>query len=502
MDSASTAASDTSLTFPSGAGSGLELWDLIVIGSQVAGIEAALDAADFRGRIGLVEQRAGADASATEPASTYQLVRSRLQQAVRCAAQSGHPVPWPFAAPGIPPAAPATSDPPRQAAPHVTASRRFRIERLPGWAVFTGPHTLAIHGREVAFHRAILASGGRYVATEVPGLIETGFATAESLHTLARQPRQIAILGSGSRACELAQALRRLGSEVTLVAEKAGPLDDAEPLACQALLHSLDADGVRLHLGFRATNAEVAGRAKALVIERNGVRHKLLVDEIVLAGDRRANLDRLGLEAAGIRVAGNNAAATVKVDARLATTNARVFAVGEVAAHECYPEALDRMCHTAIQNAIGSARQRFDPSLVPRLMVTDPAIAQIGLTASEAQSRGVEADSWFLRLDMVSVAPQRFDPQSNPLLLDSAESTGGLAIVHTLRDVTGRVVGATLVGPHAIEGIGTVALLMAEELPLAALSRPVTPAGTFARALAHLGTAIERANRAGRRRAR
>jgi pyruvate/2-oxoglutarate dehydrogenase complex dihydrolipoamide dehydrogenase (E3) component len=90
------------------------------------------------------------------------------------------------------------------------------------------------------------------------------------------------------------------------------------------------------------------------------------------------------------------------------------------------------------------------------------------------------------------MVPQRFDAKANSLLLDVAEPSIEFAIVHMLREPVGRIVGATLVGSQAAEALGAVALLMAEELPLAALAKPVSPAGTFTRALACLGEMVGR----------
>jgi pyruvate/2-oxoglutarate dehydrogenase complex dihydrolipoamide dehydrogenase (E3) component len=277
-------------------------------------------------------------------------------------------------------------------------------------------------------------------------------------------------------------------------------LDGEEPLAVQAVTRALEADGVRLHSGYRTIAAENAGRIKAVVIERDGARHKLLVDQIVLTAGSRANLQRMGLQAAGIRAVGDGASATVQVDTRLATSNARVFAVGGISTVGHNVDALERMCSVAVQNAVGSTRRRYDRWLTPRLLATDPQVARIGVTASEAKSRGMEVDSWLIRPGVAANEPVRFDPQS--CSIERVGATSDFAIVHTLCEPAGRIAGATLVGDHAQEGLGVVSLLLAEELTLSVLSTSIVPQGTFARALAQLGGLIQRNERAGKRRAR
>jgi pyruvate/2-oxoglutarate dehydrogenase complex dihydrolipoamide dehydrogenase (E3) component len=373
---------------------------------------------------------------------------------------------------------------------------------LPGWSVFTSPHTVAIHGREVSFHRALLATGARSDASGIAGLAETGFATPETLHTIEQLPHRVAVLGSGARACELALALRQLGCEVYLVADDSDFLHSDEPVASLAVRHALDASGIKLHLGWSCQGAESAGRAKAVLIARNGEQRKLMVDQIVAAFPTRANVERLGLEAAGIRVVDRGGAPVIRVDARLASSNPRVFAVGAACAGDRCDEALERMCLVAVQNAVGVARHRFDPQLAPRTTATVPRVAQIGITAGEAKTTGVAIESWLVPFGPRPEAPRRLNALA-PDEVDLAAAVGEFGIVHTPSEQSDRILGATFVGQHAAEALAIVSLLMAEELPLTTLARTPTIANSYASALAGLGAIAGRDGRpAGRRRGR
>ncbi|MBL9122491.1 MAG: FAD-dependent oxidoreductase, partial [Planctomycetaceae bacterium] len=314
--------------------------------------------------------------------------------------------------------------------------------------------------------------------------------TPDTLDELRELPKRVAILGATPRACELAQAFRRYGSEVFLVSDDERLLADEEPLVAGAVTRALAELGVRLHLGWQCTAAASTGRARSLVIAQGSAQRKLIVDQIVLALPRRANLERLGLAAAGIQLLDRDGRAAVQVDSRLATTNPRVFAVGDVCGSFRGPEALARMCKVAVQNAVGVTRPRFEKSLVPRFVATDPEIAQLGLTRAAARTRKIELLSWLVP----------FADDEAPRQLRADEGTGdadlpGLgrefALLHTLRDQPDRVAGATVVGARAAEALALIALMMAEELPLSTASGVPTLSGTFGRALARLSLVVE-----------
>ncbi len=347
----------------------------------------------------------------------------------------------------------------------------------------------------MAFHRAILATGSCDDRDAIQGLEETGFVTPETLDQLSELPRRVAVLGSGARACELAQALRQLGSDVLLVCEESQLLPREEPAASAAVTRALQALGVRLHLGYRCQSTANMGRAKSVLITDGTSQSKLIVDQIVLALPRRANLERLGLDAAGIRAHQRDGRTLIQVDSRLATTNPRVFAVGEVCAGERGFEALRRMCSVAVQNAVGVTRPRFDKSLIPRVVATNPQVAQIGLTSAEAEGRHMDFNTWLVPFAAEDSAPRRIDGVSLEDALARGRDHNEFALMHMVRDQPDRIAGATIVGSQAAETLALVAILMAEELPLSTLTTVPTLAASAARALAQLGEIIEQASR-------
>ncbi len=321
-----------------------------------------------------------------------------------------------------------------------------------GQARFTAPDRIEVDGRELTFRRAVIASGGRPLVPEVPGIESVGCLTNETIFALTELPRRLIVIGGGPVGCELAQAFRRFGSEVHLVHRGERLLDKEEPEASRLVQMQFEREGVYLHLGWNTEAAEKVGDAKSLVIGRRGEKKKLLADAVLAAAGRRPNVEDLGLEAAGVR----SSLGGIEVDDHLRTSNRAVYAAGDVCSPYKFTHAADAMARLCIQNALFFGRKRLSKLVVPRCTYTDPEIAQVGLTAREAAERGIAIDTYRVELAEVDRA-----------IVDGQEE--GLAIVHTRRG-SGRVVGGTIVAAHAGETIGELTLLMTRGLSLSSLA--------------------------------
>lgn len=337
--------------------------------------------------------------------------------------------------------------------------RRDSAERLTaagvdvyfGQARFTAPDRIEVAGRELTFRRAVIASGGRPVLPDVPGIESIDCLTTETIFALNELPRRLLVIGGGPMGCEMAQAFRRLGSEVHLV-HHGERLLNKEPDVSRLLQAQFEREGIHLHLGWSTEAAERVGDAKSLVIGRRGEKKKLLADAVLAAVGRRPNIEELGLEAAGVRFSANG----IEVDDYLRTRNRAIYAAGDVcAAHTC-GQAAEAMARLCLQNALFFNRRRLSKLIVPRCTHTDPEIAQVGLTASQAADRDIAIDTHHVELSEIDRA--RIDGEEQ-----------GLVIVHTRRG-SGRVVGGTIVAARAGEMIGELTLLMTHGLSLSAMA--------------------------------
>jgi pyruvate/2-oxoglutarate dehydrogenase complex dihydrolipoamide dehydrogenase (E3) component len=333
-----------------------------------------------------------------------------------------------------------------------------------GEARFAGPDSVGVDGKTLRFRRAVIATGGRALAPPIEGLTQSGYLTNETVFSLTERPPRLAVIGAGPIGCELAQAFRRLGSQVALfeIAPRILIREDAD--AAEIVRGALVREGVRLELGCRLTRVEKSSAGKLVHYETGGVRHEAAFDEILVGAGRAPNVEGLELEAAGVR---HEPGRGVVVDAHLRTSNPRVFAAGDVALSHKFTHAADAAAKLVVRNALFPfGRQRMDALVMPWCTYTDPEVAHVGLYEHEARERGVEVDTYQIPLERV-----------NRAVLDAEEE--GFVKVHVRRG-TDRIVGATIVATHAGEMISEIGLAMVAGLGLGRIASVIHPYPTQA----------------------
>jgi pyruvate/2-oxoglutarate dehydrogenase complex dihydrolipoamide dehydrogenase (E3) component len=320
-----------------------------------------------------------------------------------------------------------------------------------GHTRFTKPNAVMVDGHELRFDKAVIATGSRPAAPTIEGLREGEYLTNETVFSLTELPRRLLVLGGGPLGCELAQAFRRLGSEVDLVHSGDNLLPKDEPEAGELLRRELERDGIRLHFGFRAVGAA----NRRLTAKGPAGTQQFDYDALLMGIGRRANIEDLGLEAAQIKV--NNGG--VEADAYLRTSNPAVYAAGDVAFPEKYTHAAMATARLCVANALDGANRRAHDLIIPHCTYTDPEVASVGLTPLRAAEEGVTVDVHRLELSKVERA-----------FIDGEEE--GFATIYT-RKGTGQIVGATLVAAHAGEMISELTLAITGRLTMEALAEAV-----------------------------
>jgi pyruvate/2-oxoglutarate dehydrogenase complex dihydrolipoamide dehydrogenase (E3) component len=353
-------------------------------------------------------------------------------------------------------------------APHDSAARmkELGVDVYLGAGRFVAPDALEVDGRRLPFARAVIATGARAAAPPIPGLADVGFLTNETVFSVTELPRRLLVIGAGPIGCELAQAFRRLGSEVTIVAQGDRLLPREDPDAAAILRAAFEAEGIRLALGARIVAAERHGLGKTIVFERGGGREVAAGDEILVAVGRAPNVETLDVAAAGVALDKGR----VKVDDRLRTTNRRIYAAGDVCSPYQFTHAADAMARVVLANALFFGRRKASSLVIPWCTYTDPEVAHVGL---------YEGDVTFT-VPLADVDRAIVDGE-----------TDGFARIHA--DRKGRILGATLVSRHAGESIGEIALAMTHGLRISALGETVHPYPTQAEVWKRLGDASQRA---------
>lgn len=347
----------------------------------------------------------------------------------------------------------------------IDGAPRFRglgVDVFLGNGRFVAPDRVDVDGTSLTFRRAIIATGARPVMPDVPGLVDAGCLTNETVFGLTELPARLLVIGGGPVGCELAQAFARLGSAVTLLDHGPRLLPREDPDAAAIIERAMTRDGVALVRNARVVRVEREGLAKVAVVARDGREERIAADVVLAAAGRAPNVEGLGLEAAGVRYA----AAGVVVDDRLRTSNRRVFAVGDVASRRKFTHNSDFQARIAIQNALFFGRARVSRLVLPWCTYTAPEVAHVGMYEQEAREAGHRVETLTVRLEDVDRA-----------ILDG--ETEGFFRAH-LQGGTDRILGATLVAGHAGDMISEIVLAIVNRVGLGGIGRTMHPYPTQA----------------------
>jgi pyruvate/2-oxoglutarate dehydrogenase complex dihydrolipoamide dehydrogenase (E3) component len=312
-------------------------------------------------------------------------------------------------------------------------------------ARFTARDSLEVNGHPVRFVRGIVALSAAPKTPAIAGLDAVGFRTSETIFEVDRLPRALAVIGATAAACELAQAFRRFGSEVHVLAPAEGLLPGEDRQAAQVVCGQLAAEGIKIYAGAQASEVRRTGRRVSVVVESGEAKRELLVDEILLDVGSRPQLAGLSLDEAHVVLRGDR----IDVNAHYQSSNPAIFAIGEACGPTgiaLEPRAAARL---AVRNALFFRRQSADARGIARVTQTAPAIVQLGWMAEEAAAQGVALDRWRVGLGSS----------------DDCEQERGFVTVYT-RHETGKVVGMTLVGAEAASWLGPLSMVVRRGMSL------------------------------------
>jgi pyruvate/2-oxoglutarate dehydrogenase complex dihydrolipoamide dehydrogenase (E3) component len=237
----------------------------------------------------------------------------------------------------------------------------------------------------------------------------------------------------------------------------------------------IDRDGVKLMCcGKDLKISKVPDRGKRLTVESHGNEYDIMVDEILVGGGRKPNLEGLGLDEAGVAYSSRG----VDVDERLRTTNPKIFAAGDICSKYKFTHAADAMARIVIANALFWARRKVTNLVIPWCTYTDPEIAHVGFYEKDARDAGYDVVTVTQPLSEVDRA-----------VLDGEED--GFARVHYDKK-TGRILGGTIVARHAGEMLGELTLAITAQQGAGVLSSTIHSYPTQAEALRKIGDAYMR----------
>ncbi len=228
---------------------------------------------------------------------------------------------------------------------------------------------MAVDGREFTARRAVvLATGTTPSVPPIPGLEDVAYWTNREAIEAAELPESLIVLGGGAIGVELAQVFARFGVQVTVLEAAPRLLPGEEPEASELVQTALAADGVQVRLGVQVDKVRPDGTQIAVTVDG----HELLADRLLVAIGRRADLDALGLPAAGV-----SASRYVPVDERLRVTD-RIWAVGDLTGHGAFTHVGMYQADIAVRDLLGRPGPAADYRTLPRVTFTTRRSARSG----------------------------------------------------------------------------------------------------------------------------
>jgi pyruvate/2-oxoglutarate dehydrogenase complex dihydrolipoamide dehydrogenase (E3) component len=339
---------------------------------------------------------------------------------------------------------------------HLANFKASGAELVMGEARFTEPKTVRVAlnaggERLLRGERVFINVGTRASIPDVPGLAAAGPMTHVETLNLERLPEHLVVLGGGYVGLEFAQAMRRFGSRVTIVQRGPRLLEREDPDVADALLEMMRDEGVEVLL--RAEVSSVTGRSGTGVAlrVRSGTTEKTLeASDILVATGRTPNTDRLDVGRAGVEL---DSRGYIRVNDRLQTSAPGVWATGECAGSPQFTHVGEDDCRVVLDNLAGGNRTTRD-RLIPYCLFTDPELAHVGLSESEARAKGVAYRIARLPMEMV-------------LRTRTLSQTRGF--MKALIGADDRVLGFTAFGAEASELMAVVQTAMLGGMPYTAL---------------------------------
>jgi len=434
--------------------------NLIVIGAGSAGLVSSYIAAAVKAKVTLIEaHKMGGDCLNYGCVPSKTLIKSaKVAQQIRHAADYGIESSAPTVQfQQVMQRVQAVID---EVEPHDSVERytQLGVEVLQGYAKLLDPWTVEIKypdgsSQRLSARSIILATGAQANIPEFPGIENSGYVTSDTLWerfaALEQAPEHVVILGGGPIGCELAQALVRLGSQVSIIEKSSRILAREDSDAAQIAAQALQADGVKLLTGHQVLRFEQTDTSKQVIVQTQGQELAIPYDQVIIALGRKARLTGFGLEELGLPTE-----RTISTNEYLETLFPNIYAAGDVAGPYQFTHVAAHQAWYASVNALFGQFKRFkaDYRVIPRVTFVDPEIASVGLTEQEAQAQNIAYE-----LSHFELAE-----------LDRAIAEGTKAGFIKVLTVPGKdkILGVTLVGAQAGELLAEYVLAMKHGLGL------------------------------------
>ena len=311
---------------------------------------------------------------------------------------------------------------------------------------------------QIKARRFVIATGSRPIVPVVPGIEQVPFLTNENAFELRERPKHLIVLGGGPIGMELAQAFRRLGSEVTVL-DMAQPLGKEDPECSAIVLDAFAREGITIRSGVKVERVRRL-RQRIEVVLAGGTEESIQGTDLLVAIGRRPNVDALDLAAARIKHEPHG----IVVNKRFGTSNRRVYAIGDVTGLPAFTHSASHQAALLIRHLLFRLPIKMNVDEIPRVTFTDPELAHVGLTDVQARERHG------------SIRVLRWPYHDNERAQTERETRGHIKVVTSTK---GMILGATIVGAAAAEQITAWTLAINHGLNIRAFAEIVMPYPTY-----------------------
>jgi pyruvate/2-oxoglutarate dehydrogenase complex dihydrolipoamide dehydrogenase (E3) component len=438
-------------------------FDMIAIGGGAAGLTAAGISAALGAKTALVEaEKLGGDCTwyGCVPSKTL-LKAAKVAHSIRTADRYGLQASAPqFLFSDVMEHVHATQSRIYEEADAPPVLEKFGVEVVTARARFVDPHTIECMDRggrssRVTSRYFVVATGSMPKIPPIEGISSTDYLTNETVFSLSSLPRKLIVIGAGPIGIEMGQAFRRLGSEVVVLdfVDRILPRDDPELTAI--LQQRLASEGIQFLLGRRVERIEgTSGKrvtADGTVIEG---------DSVLLAAGRRAAIDGLDLDRAGVKLGKSG----IAVDRHCRTSARHIYASGDVTGLFQFTHMAEHMSKVAVTNALLHLPVSLQTRNVIWCTYTDPELAHLGLTEQDLQARGRRFDTY------------RFPFTKIDRAVTEGETTG---LIKVFARRLGKILGVSILGAQAGEMIGEYALALRHGVTLRQIAGTIHPYPTY-----------------------
>ncbi len=342
------------------------------------------------------------------------------------------------------------------------------VEWVTGRGRFTGANTIAVGGGEdVAFISAIVATGSFPARPPIAGLDSPRCVDSSGLLAQTSVPRRLVVLGGGIIGCEFASIFNRFGSEVTVIEMLPALIPQEDADAAKELTKAFGKRGIVVHLGKQCTSVDETGSG---LVVHFGDGETVEADLMLVSVGRAALVEEIGLEAAGVSFDRKG----IATDDHRRSSVPHIYAVGDCAGYWQLAHTAFREGEVAAENACGHEAVVGTPA-VPRPIYTDPEIAGVGLTETQAKERYGEENVAVGRAPWAAIARA----------VMSGDTTGWVKTIH--ETTYGELLGIVIVGPHATDLVDIGVVALDAESTIETIADGIAPHPTFSEAVKEAG---------------